>query len=438
MSTIAALDRSDHALHPHGHRLFIFSAVALTFFGLVAGGANSALVSSIIASCQLLLAGVLLLLLGTRSEETRSPVLALAAFGIALTLGALPLLIRLPGILAPDLIPAVLLKLAGYAATTITAFVLAATASGRRLMIGALTVGGLIFALWTIGSGLLQSTDSITAPHYHATGRFMGSLENANAMASVAGVLVLLGVGSAIGAWPETGLYDISARNAWSLGISLALIVLSIAIIGLAESRLTVLIVIVLALALVAPYRAHSQRHLTRTVIAALGLSVLVFGWRVVDRFGAVRHDWDARLSVYERLAAQVANSPVTGHGLGSFREVNIRSLTDSAGWDWGAAHNIILQSLIEGGLLFTIAIAATLCTILAMCVAGRERRRDDPLVRACFYAILLILGVAMIDIPLDVPAVAGLWSLLLGLVWRASMTIPKLIAHDEGRGRFT
>lgn len=435
---MAAVQRSDHDPRPHGLGLFIFSAVALTFFGLVAGGANSALVSSIIASFQLLLAGLLLLLTGTRTAETRTSVFALAAFGIALTLGALPLMIRLPGVIAPDLIPAVLLKLAGYAAATITAFVLAGTASGRRLMIGALIGGGLIFALWTIGSGLLQSPDAITAPHHHATGRFMGSLENANAMASVAGVLVLLGVGGAIRAWPETGLYDLSAKIVWSLGASLALIVLSIAIIGLAESRLTALIVVVLALALVAPYRAHSQRHLTRTVIAALSLSVLIFGWRVFDRFGDIRQDWDARLSVYERLAAQVANSPFIGHGLGSFREVNIRSLTDGAGWDWGAAHNIILQSLIEGGLLFTIAIAATLGTILAVCMAGQARRRDDPLIRACFYAVLLILGVAMIDIPLDVPAIAGLWSLLLGLVWRVSVTIPELIAHDEGRRRFT
>lgn len=417
---------------------FIVASVCLIFAGLFAGGANSALSSSIAASVQLLLAGGILLMGGGAPDaQSRSPAIVLALFIAAILLGAVPLVARLPGLIAPDLGPPVLLKLAGYAAATITAFAMAATAWGRRLAFGVLTVGGLIFVLWTIGAALLQSPDTIAAPHHNAAGRLTGTLENANALACVAGVLALLGLGGAIANWPETGIYDLTSRKLLVLGGNLALVILSLAIIGLAGSRLTALLVVILALALIVPHRAHSQRHLARIVIAALALSMLVFGWRVFDRFESTGEDWDLRLSVYQRLAGEVATRPLTGHGLGSFREVNIRGLTDGAGWDWGAAHNLVLQSLIEGGLLFTIAIMATLGVILAVCLARRAQWQGDARIWSSFYAVLLVIAVAMIDIPLDFPAIASLWSLLLGLVWRASLPDTKPITHDKSGSRF-
>lgn len=396
---------------------------ALPFFWLIAGGANDSVTSSLAATIQLAFAGVLLIVTKPRGKLAIVPGVALAAFVASLALGAAPLIAGSSSAAAPDLIAPALLKLAGYAASVIAVMALATTPRRRRLMVATCIACGLLFILISIFHDFFQSPDAMTAPHYEASGRFMGAVANANAMATVAGTLALLGMGGMIASWPVGGIYALNSRGLLRVGACLMLLILATSVIGLAESRITAIATLILSVVLIAPFRKGGRRLPAIAALCALALSAILFAWRVVGRFDGAHYDWALRMSVYKRLIRTAAQAPLWGYGLGSFREINTRGLEDGSGWDWGAAHNIVLQALLECGAPFALGILATFVVILANCLGNYSRWHEDAMIRACFLSIVLVLVIAMFDIPLDVPAISSLWALLLGLVWRVSLS---------------
>ena len=87
------------------------------------------------------------------------------------------------------------------------------------------------------------------------------------------------------------------------------------------------------------------------------------------------------------------------------------------------AAHNVAIQLVLDAGLPFLLAIVAALAMIVR-CVVGanahRRMRIDDA---GIVLAVLVLLIAAMVDIALDVAAMALLFWTLLGLLWGAALT---------------
>jgi O-antigen ligase len=163
-------------------------------------------------------------------------------------------------------------------------------------------------------------------------------------------------------------------------------------------------------------------RLLGPAALALIVLLVLVAVFTpVADRSAYLPEDAGSRWAVIDHYTGVANQSPLWGHGLGSFYEVNQRTLTAEVAplyWNFGAAHNAPVQLAIEAGwpglALLLIALAA-----IAFQIA---RARRDWWSVAPLCALLAIAGSAMVDIALNVPAVAAVFAVLLGSVWGAAL----------------
>ncbi len=112
---------------------------------------------------------------------------------------------------------------------------------------------------------------------------------------------------------------------------------------------------------------------------------------------------------------------PITGHGLGSFNSLNDAATTlDKAGAmvPVGSAHNVVLQWLVQQGVVGLMIITGILAVILAPTVralmgTSKAPRHFQRLVLA-ITALLLIHG--MVDYALEIPSVMWTFAFLLGL----------------------
>jgi O-Antigen ligase len=140
----------------------------------------------------------------------------------------------------------------------------------------------------------------------------------------------------------------------------------------------------------------------------------------LLGRYADSVKDWvDQRQLIYSVHWDAFLASPWFGYGLGTFDEVNKLLETSSnyfVLWNVRAAHNAYLQWLEEAGIFGSIPMFACLAWVLARTAFGtRNRRRMTTWLRACVAASIVILIHSWSDFSLEIPAIAMLWSVLLG-----------------------
>lgn len=166
---------------------------------------------------------------------------------------------------------------------------------------------------------------------------------------------------------------------------------------------------------------------LSSLIAAAVGMTALVFGGdatlgRLVEETSAV-HD-AGRTNAYRLSVEAIFDAPFTGTGLGAFMPAfrMYRDATLSAPVAWEYAHNVHLEIAMDLGLpaagLFYFGLAA----ILVGCLRGLRRRRRDHLYPALAVAAAILLGAhGLVDFSAQIPAVAALFALLLGVGYAQS-----------------
>jgi O-antigen ligase len=112
--------------------------------------------------------------------------------------------------------------------------------------------------------------------------------------------------------------------------------------------------------------------------------------------------------------------SPMFGHGLGSFNDINGQALTTenySALWSIRATHNVYIQWLEEAGVagalpMFALVAAITLLSALHV----SKMRSGKTLARGLVASSAVVLLHGTTDYALQVPSIAAFWAFLLGL----------------------
>lgn len=388
---------------------------------ILAGGANQAVSSAIAAFADALLAIAVIALSPAASRFWRLARLPLALLAAALLWAALPGLLprgagealAMPANPAADLFGLALAKALATTLLTIVAALLAYRAGSARGVVRVLTLAGLVYVAWAAVDAVDWLYDSARAA------RYSGTIGNPNAAGIVFAAIALLAGGLALAPDDE----PMALRLAALAGSAVALVLCA-----LTGSRSAVLLALLGgALLLVRRWRRWqdgrpSLRLLGPAALAMLVLLVLVAVLTpVADRSAYLPEDAGSRWAVIDHYAGVANASPLWGHGLGSFYEVNQHTLTAEVAplyWNFGAAHNAPVQLAIEAGwpglALLLIALAA-----IAFQIA---RARRDWWSVAPLCALAAITGSAMVDIALNVPAVAGLFAILLGSVWGAAL----------------
>lgn len=182
------------------------------------------------------------------------------------------------------------------------------------------------------------------------------------------------------------------------------------------------LIVFTAGLAVLAALQLKRLKHAGPLIVAALaglfGLLFILGGAPVVERFFA--NSDISRMALYQITLRAIGDHFWLGTGLGTFEHI-FNMYRDTSlplkGLIIDHAHNTYLENLLELGFAGAIPFFAAFCWLAALCFNGVRKRRKDTL----YPALALAIGAAgavhsMVDFPLEMPANAALFALLLGL----------------------
>lgn len=314
----------------------------------------------------------------------------------------------------PDLIGAEMIG----AAALLAAFLAGACIAGRNA--GAVAVDWLVvLACANVAIGLMirEVGDSLPLDLWRSMGnaRFAGTVSNPNVAGAYFGMMALLALGRAVNARAGEGAVGQAVTAARWIAVLLCAGACTIT-----ASRSAV--VAMLGMVVVSFVRARTLRT---ALLVVLGLALLIgagLGDLVIGRIGLLDETSTGRAAIWTNDWAIVQASPWFGHGFGSFSSVQMRWIDDprlaQELWTVNSAHNLVFQLLVEGGVGYVLLLmAAAIWT--GWRVVGNLRRPDaDPWRAGGVAALAVVVACAMVDIALDVPALAAVTLFLLGMLW--------------------
>jgi O-antigen ligase len=430
-----------------GWRLEVALCAGVTgvIFGqFVALGANTPLLAAAGATAELILA-LMVVALSARAVNTglwlrMFPVMSLLIAAMAWALWPqwavlVPLIRTLPGwrvSLAPDSDTLEVIKLAGATAIGLSAALIARSRLRAIRLVRWLVVSGglyVVLSLW------LWRTDPFSVwgvPKGAHTWSFTGSLLNANAAGCIFGMISLLSLGLTQSMSRSLDLHAPRLRELMLFGAAGFGVVGALAATALTGSRTGLLLTAVLTtvLAVTDLARIQDRAKLPRVIGAgALGVILLAValgvGFAPIAAKAGLHKEFTSRFSAYSDYLAAARAAPWSGYGPGSFSTLNASLLPPALmddRWSFNAAHCAPLQAMLEAGAPFLLLLAAALAVTVGQIVnAWLARGAASAVSIAALAAGLLAFGCALVDIALNVPALAAFAATTLGLAWGSS-----------------
>eukprot|EP00435_Cladocopium_sp_Y103_P077778 s1_g1517.t1 len=127
----------------------------------------------------------------------------------------------------------------------------------------------------------------------------------------------------------------------------------------------------------------------------------------------------NSRIEVYRLTLSAISDAPIAGTGLGTFGDVfpyyrDGDVFTSSA---WVKAHNTYLETLLELGIPAGLALFAAIGSVAWKCARSvRQFRRRRAMPAVATAATLLVAIHSVLDFSMQIPAVAAIYSALLGV----------------------
>lgn len=153
--------------------------------------------------------------------------------------------------------------------------------------------------------------------------------------------------------------------------------------------------------------------------LGIFGTILLVSGQQTFGRIDGAFSTSSDRTNIYQRAADAIGDAPVTGMGIGTFRESfhlyrdeTVRFAVETI----DLAHNTYLEFALEGGLPALLLMGLLVFYLTLLCFLGAVRRTRNALYPAAGVALSVLVGThAMIDFSLQIPAVAVTYLFLIG-----------------------
>jgi hypothetical protein len=213
--------------------------------------------------------------------------------------------------------------------------------------------------------------------------------------------------------------------KAWMPMIALLLMVTALV---LTHSRggfiatLAAVVVLVVLLERRLSYGARTApRTLSRaTIVVAIAVSSIAFYLTsevLLDRINRTDITAEARVAVFQDINRAIADNPALGFGYGTFADTFRLYDMNESPVHYDRAHNTWLENLFELGVPAAIMLFAALAGLVVTCGRGVKRRHRDWVYPAVGVAASVLVGVhAIVDFSLQLPAVAMLYALVMGL----------------------
>jgi O-antigen ligase len=146
----------------------------------------------------------------------------------------------------------------------------------------------------------------------------------------------------------------------------------------------------------------------------------------------------DARFTVYPAIVGGIADRPLLGHGLGAFEDAfRVYVPEEISGLEWTFAHNTYLELAFGLGLVGAGAFLAAIGFIAFRILRGARIRRNDRVYACLGLGCAAAAGFhAVFDFSLQMPAVAALFAVILGLAYAQSFSSAEIAAARDGQPR--
>lgn len=303
----------------------------------------------------------------------------------------------------------------------------------------------LFNAVWIIWGLILRASNlDLAFDLWMVTrqGRFTGTIGNANVTAALAGAMAILSAGMLAG-YLKPG----RGRRPVPMALAAAGFFLFIGVMIATASRFALLVVVLLLGILAASMvgsraRGRISAAMLRRMIAVMVVVgiILLFtaGAILMDRLSSAGGDLGDRFTLWSHYAELAGKAPLYGYGLGAFPSLNAHFLSSveiaQAVWNVNSAHNILLQLVLNGGYPYFALLALGFLLVGATILRDMQREGWPPDRLAPVLALAQIFCCALVDICLDVPALAILFLGLAGALWGRAIRRSGVVFRDGDR----
>lgn len=345
--------------------------------------------------------------------------------------------------IAPDLVA----SNAAHVAGLIGMLVCSATIGARRDWVWsvaeAISAGGLVCLLAGLLSRIAYPATVWGVSKGLFINRYSGTMLNANAMGAVHAALSLVALGLFLAQLRGKVVGHIRWRSLrLVLFGGLALLQLGACAITGSRTAFAALFALssTLVLVFLASYPSRNWPKWRVLIIPVFLIAVIAaLSQSIGARTQTLADDLHTRLAMWRHYTEIAMHAGPHGYGLGSFAQVNLANLPDGelAGllWPVNAAHNVVLQCIIEGGDIYAALIVLAVIWMALQMAMRMPRSQPLRLMQvALMAASAALLAVGLVDIALNIPAVATLASCLWGLAWGRALSGCVIVGQNPPR----
>ncbi|MEQ1867130.1 MAG: O-antigen ligase family protein [Micropepsaceae bacterium] len=161
---------------------------------------------------------------------------------------------------------------------------------------------------------------------------------------------------------------------------------------------------------------APGRRAMAAFLVSVVAMAAVISADPILGRVQFQGLEDTARASLSRSTLSAVETAPLLGQGFGAFQRYYPLFSEGSVQGDVDEAHNDVLETLADLGLLAGLAFIAAPALLAGMCLAGCLRRRRDRVFPAIGFAASIAVGAhAFVDFSLQIPAVAVTFAAVLG-----------------------
>lgn len=172
------------------------------------------------------------------------------------------------------------------------------------------------------------------------------------------------------------------------------------------------------------------------SLLAIVGFVAFTASGGLVERLLTADTE-NARFLIFPHVVDGILDRPLTGHGLGSFRDT-FRAYVpvEAAFGEWDMAHNSWLENAWDLGLPAALAFYAAIFLVLARLLRAAIFRKNDRHFAAMGLAIAIAGGFhALFDFSFQIPAVTALFAFLLAIAYAQSFGERELARARKATG---
>lgn len=285
-------------------------------------------------------------------------------------------------------------------------------------------------ALILLGLAVVSFVDHVTGgadlfgreKSYHA-GRLTGFFLSANTEATLLSMSMVFGTALVLRTFSAADGRALIDRLSAGAVVPLLLVIFSVVDLFLTGSRGGTAMGLLGGVAMIVWGAGRQYRRYSLVMVGILLLSAIVLFFisrdvmvARVETYGAGNTGRDV---LWPACWRAFLDAPWFGHGLGRFSQA-LASVTDAetapALINQGAAHNFVLQWLVQTGIVGTLAGAMVVAApILAVARGLRRRRRLRAPLKASLVISAVVFGHGLIDYALEIPAIVWWLALFLG-----------------------